>query len=91
MAKIKRSSKSESRSSSLTFKNYWDSKNYILLFVGLAILIIGNVLMAQGPWDNPVSLTIAPVVLLIGYLVIVPLSIMYSKKKDYFEEDNNQQ
>lgn len=62
------------------FKNYWEKSNYILLGVGLLLLVVGYFLMAQGPWDNPLSLTISPIVLLIAYLIIFPLAIFYKRK-----------
>jgi uncharacterized membrane protein YesL len=63
------------------FKNYWDKSNYVILGIGIAVLVIGFYLMTFGPWDNPVSLTISPIVLLVAYLFIFPLSILYKKKK----------
>ena len=62
------------------FKNYWSKENYYLLGIGFLTIIIGFFLMAQGPWDNPLSLSVSPVVLLFAYLVIFPLSILYKKK-----------
>ncbi len=83
MAKqVKRKSRTAKAKSVSPFKNYWNKPNYIILGVGLAILIIGFYLMTFGPWDNPVSLTLSPLVLLIAYLIIFPLAILYKKKKD---------
>lgn len=63
------------------FKIEWTKENYIIAAVGLLLLIIGFFLMSQGPWDNPLSLSVSPIVLLIAYLVIFPLAILYKKKK----------
>ena len=71
------------------FNNYWRRENYLLLGLGLLIIVIGNYLMTQGPWDNPVSLSVSPVVLLIAYLVVFPLSILYKKKKSDNDKDEN--
>ena len=68
------------------FRNYWTKENYNLLGFGILTVIIGFVLMSQGPWDNPLSLTVSPIVLLFAYFVIFPLSILY-KKKNSSEED----
>jgi len=62
------------------FSNYWEKENYIFLIIGIISLIIGYVLMAQGKWDNSVSLSLSPVILLVAYLVFFPLSIFYRKK-----------
>ncbi len=82
MAKVKKRVKSTNKRFESPFQNYWTKNNYLLLGVGILVLIIGYFLMSQGPWDNPLSLTIAPLVLLIAYVIIFPLSIMYKKKSD---------
>ena len=55
-------------------------KNYILFGVGLLVLLLGYIAMAQKPWDSFWSLTLAPILLVIGYLVIIPFAILYRKK-----------
>jgi ATP/ADP translocase len=80
MAKVKKRVKAVNRKFESPFQNYWTKNNYILLFAGIVTLIIGYFLLSQGPWDNPVSLSVAPIVLLIAYVVIFPLAIMYKKK-----------
>ena len=64
------------------FKDYWGKENMIFLSIGIALLIIGYVLMGTDPWDNPIALTLSPIVLLIAYLVFFPLSIFYKKKSE---------
>lgn len=71
------------------FKNYWQKTNYTLLGAGLGVLILGFFLMSFGPWDNPISLTLSPLVLLIAYLVIFPLSILYKKKNNKSENNTD--
>ncbi len=68
------------------FKNYWTKMNYNFFWLGILTVIIGFILMAQGPWDNPLSLSVSPIVLLFAYFIIFPLSILY-KKKNSSEED----
>lgn len=80
MAKIKRTKVSVKKSES-PFKNYWSTKNIILFSVGIVVLILGFILMNQYPWDNPLSLSFSPWVLLAAYLIIFPLSIFYKEKK----------
>ena len=84
MAKAKRSSRESAKAKVSPFKDYWDKYNYYIFYLGIGILIVGFYLMAQGPWDNPLSLTISPIVLLIGYIIVLPLAILFrgSKKKD---------
>jgi len=82
MAKVKKRVKATNKQFESPFQNYWTKNNYVLLGAGILVLIIGYFLMSQGPWDNPLSLTIAPIVLLIAYVIIFPLSIMYKKKSN---------
>lgn len=79
MAKAK--FKKQSKIISSPFKNYWTKNNYILFFSGLGIILIGFVLMNQSPWDNVISLSVSPIVLLIAYLFVIPFSILYKKNK----------
>ncbi len=62
------------------FKNYWSKENYYFLAVGILVLLVGFFLMAQSPWNNPISLSVSPVILLFGYFVVLPLAILYKKK-----------
>lgn len=81
MAKIKsKFSKTVRKNVDSPFKNYWDNTNYFIFGAGIVILIIGFFLLSQGPWDNPVSLSVAPLVLLLAYLIIFPVAIFYKKK-----------
>lgn len=82
MAKISKKSRQQKKNIESPFKNYWEKENYILLAVGIVVVFIGFYLMSFGPWDNPTSLTVAPLVLLVAYLIIFPLSILYKKKKN---------
>jgi hypothetical protein len=56
----------------------------VLYIAGLVIIVIGYLLMSVGPWDNPISRSLAPVVLLVAYIVVIPLAILWkgSKAKD---------
>lgn len=87
MAKVKPKSKKQVKIISSPFKNYWSRSNYFLLALGILILIVGFILMAQSPWDNPLSLSISPIVLLAAYIIILPLSILYKKKKNNLGSD----
>lgn len=52
-----------------------------MLGIGVAVIVVGFVLLAMGmnEWDNPLSVSVAPVVLVIGYCVIIPLAILRSR------------
>jgi len=71
------------------FNVYWNKKNFIFLFIGLVIIISGFILMSVGSWDSFPSLFISPVVLVIGYLIILPASVLITGKHE--EENKNEQ
>lgn len=68
--------------------------NFIYLAVGLGIILLGFILMAtgiteepavpDGKWNNPMAVTIAPILLIIGYCIVVPLALLkfFGKKSD---------
>jgi hypothetical protein len=87
MAKVKKRIKSKTKKIESPFKNYWSRNNYVILIAGLLVLLAGYYFMNQGPWDNPLSLTVAPIVLLIAYVVIIPLAIYYKKPAGDDEDD----
>ena len=62
------------------FNIYWKKQNYYLLIAGFIVIFIGFYLMSIGPWDSTASLVISPIVLVIGYVLIFPASILYKKK-----------
>jgi membrane protein YdbS with pleckstrin-like domain len=62
------------------FSDYWTKTNTLLLIAGFIVLILGFFLMSFGPWDNPISLTVSPLILLVAYLVIFPITILYKRK-----------
>ena len=56
-------------------------KNIILIAVGVLLLVIGFICLATGPADNPISLTVAPLILVVAYMVVIPLGILFTDKK----------
>jgi len=62
-------------------------KNYILFGVALAVLIVGYICLGYGDDPNhPVTLTLAPILLVAGYLII-PFAIMARDKTAASEAD----
>ena len=60
-------------------RNNWpfNKKNYLLFGIGILVIILGYVIMATGNVNSFQSVKLAPVLLVIGYLIIIPLSIFY--------------
>ena len=51
-------------------------KNYVLFGIGLLVIIIGYILMYTGGTDSFRAIVLSPMVLVAGYCVIIPASIM---------------
>ena len=59
----------------------FSKKNYFLGAIGLATIIFSYVVMASGTVNSFQSLTLAPIMLFIGYLIIIPIALIYRDKK----------
>ena len=55
-------------------------KNYLIFSIGLALVIIGYIFMANGEVNSFQSLTLAPIMLFLGYIVVIPVSLVYRDK-----------
>jgi hypothetical protein len=51
-------------------------KNYILFAIGLLVIVLGYVTLGYG------SITLAPILLVLGYCVIIPIAIIINGKKE---------
>ena len=60
----------------------FQSTNYKIFGAALLLLVVAYILMLQGPHDNVLSRTIAPVLLVISYCVLIPLAILYRKRQE---------
>jgi len=74
MAKAKRSTQS--------LQLPFTKSNYQIFAVGILIIILGYIALAQGPAESFWSLTLAPILLVIGYCVVIPFAILYQKKNN---------
>jgi hypothetical protein len=54
--------------------------NAYLALASLATLIAGYVALGVKPYTSFVSLSVAPVLLVIGYCILVPATIIYHKR-----------
>jgi uncharacterized membrane protein HdeD (DUF308 family) len=60
-------------------------KNWTMAAAGLASILIGYVCLRIPPAEGFLSLTLAPVLLVAGYCVLIPLAIL---AKDQTEESD---
>jgi len=63
------------------FDLYLTSKNYLWYGAGVVVLLIGYFFLSIGPANSFWSLTLAPIILLIGYCVLVPVAILLKPKE----------
>ena len=59
----------------------WRRENYLILLLGIIIIIIGFIFLSIGPVNSFWSLDAAPVLLFLGYCVIIPVAILYRKRE----------
>lgn len=55
-------------------------KNWILFAAGLGVIAVGYALLRVPPADGFLSLTAAPVLLVLGYCVLIPAAILARDK-----------
>lgn len=83
----------EAKGPSMTWGFSFGKMNLILLLVGVAVIVIGYLLMGtaisdgdpamnDGIWNNANAVTFAPILLTIGYGFIIPFAILYRGKKE---------
>jgi len=83
MDKAKIEEKSRKREARLPFTR----TNYRLFATGLLTLVVGYIALSIGPWDGFWTLNVAPILLVAGYCVVLPVAILYRKKEK--KQDSN--
>lgn len=68
--------KKQQKKASLPFT----AENYYIFAAGLAIVLIGYICLATPPVYGAISMTVAPVLLCLGYLIVIPASLLYRRK-----------
>jgi membrane protein CcdC involved in cytochrome C biogenesis len=74
--KIKRSKKQIKTDSILPF----DSINFVVMGIGLLFILVGYFLLSKSDVHGFTPLVLSPLLLIIGYCVLIPLGIMYRKE-----------
>ena len=55
--------------------------NYLIFLVGLLLIVTGYIIMATGEVNSFRSLTLAPIMLFLGYVIAIPVALIYRPKK----------
>ena len=64
----------------------FSKENYIIFSIGILVIFLGYIFLAQGPADSFWSLTLAPILLVLSYCIIIPISILYRRKAQKEDE-----
>src|SRR5438445_5953077 len=76
-----RSARAKSASQARPFNLPFERKNIMFILIGIAIVTLGYVIMATSDLMGVMAIDVSPVVLLIGYVVVIPLGIMLGAHK----------
>ncbi len=68
----------------------FSSTNIKLLVSGIVLLVAGYIFLAQGPVRSPLSWTVAPLVLVAAYCVVIPLAIAANSTKHKEAQDTKE-
>ena len=62
-------------------KGLWPFKkiNYLIFGIGLLLIMVGYILMGYSAVNSTLSIKVAPFLLFIGYIVLIPIAILYKK------------
>jgi len=78
----------EKTASSEKVEQLFGIKNYLFFGLGILVLILGYYFLAQPasdpnklPAEGFLSLNVAPILLIVAYLVIIPIGILIRKSK----------
>ena len=58
----------------------FNKSNYQILGGGLLCIILGYIALAQDPWNGTMPLVVAPILLVLGYCVLIPIGILFRKR-----------
>lgn len=56
--------------------------NYLFFALGLLMILSGYLVMSSGNVTSFRSLTLAPILLFLGYIIFIPISLLISSDKD---------
>jgi len=78
----------DSESTTALFESWsFSTVNYALFGIGLALIIVGYIVMASGEVNSDQSLTVAPIILFVGYIIFIPAALIYRDKNLENEEN----
>lgn len=59
----------------------FDKQNYFLIGAGIVCIVVGYVALLEKTVEGFLPLFVAPVLLVLGYCVLIPLGILYTRRE----------
>ena len=66
-------------------------RNWAVLGLGIGVILIGYLCLAQPPVDGFFSLTLAPILLVLGYCVLIPIGLLIGGRRKKAATDPKQE
>ncbi|MDP4219585.1 MAG: hypothetical protein Q8916_07845 [Bacteroidota bacterium] len=67
------------------FNMPFERKNIVFILIGIGVVTLGYVIMGLSETMGFMALDVSPIVLLLGYLVVIPMGIMYGAHRKKVE------
>ena len=68
--------------SKVSFSWGFSKLNYLIFAFGLISVFFGYVVMGTGEVNSFQSLTLAPIFLFLGYIILIPISLLIKTKRN---------
>lgn len=56
-----------------------DKTNFRIIGLGILVIVLGYLAMSEGSVEGFLPITVAPILLVIGYCIVIPFGILYRK------------
>lgn len=63
------------------FQMPFEKQNITIILAGVLVIVLGYYLMSVSETMGSLALDVAPIILVIGYMIVIPYGIMYGAKR----------
>ncbi len=71
--------------STISYSLPYDRRNGLVFLAAIVLIVIGYICMAQPPVNGFLSLTLAPILLVISYVILIPVALLMKTQKELVE------
>ena len=68
------------------FDPLYSRRNYLLLLASLLVVSVGYYCLSVKPVDGTLTMVVAPILLVIGYCILLPVSLFLRPSKNISEQ-----